>query len=371
MKTVLFVMFVLASQLAIAAERGYFRFFISGIQVALEPPGSLYYLPTTVVRDKITWSATEPTPGVFDFSSTNRHVVRIDGFLAAGLDVVLTVKSDAPWAVVDGSCSSSPPVDLEDYRRFIREVARYFGNRIDHYVIENEVHEPSRWCGGNMDEYIDVLRVAREEVRSINAEARISDSGIQGTFWSWAYIRALLDDRRDAEALSVYSQLKGESIRINKLKKAVRNKFSKSQVIKNAQALLNLGLFNYVDVRNFHYYQPSGYLADIVGFIRSHGPADLPIMTNEYGDRSDTVTQAAAEYAAKTCILQGLGVGPVLWLSQPGSKGAHTGAFKDVNNEPVWEMFDAYRNYASTDCPASAPPATEADAKSGRGSSRH
>lgn len=165
----------------------------------------------------IGWPLIEPENGVWNWELLDRYV---DLARANGEQIILTLGMTPLWAAIDphapspyGSCSGSPPRDIEDWRDFIRHVAqrnetRYQG-AIRHWEIWNE---PDNFVGGyefysgTIEQLLAMARIAHDELKAANPDNRILSPGITqaGAAWLDRYLAAGGRDITDIVAFHFY-----------------------------------------------------------------------------------------------------------------------------------------------------------------------
>ncbi len=123
------------------------------------------------VRVDFGWDATEPSPGVFDFSYTDG---RVDEAEQNGLQILAILHYVPAWASGTG-CGNVPPYTTTDWEEFVRQLAIRYSGRIAAYEIWNEP-DTSGTCssdgigwGRNVEEpplYTDFVHVAAQQIRA-------------------------------------------------------------------------------------------------------------------------------------------------------------------------------------------------------------
>lgn len=122
-------------------------------------------------------SQLEPTKGNFTFTY---HNTLVNNMLAIGQVPFVHFWVDAPWMNGHGGMPSYPPnseTHWADWKEFCRQVAIEFKGRVTRYGIGEEFHAPVYWMG-TIDEYIRLLRLAYEAIKTEDPNAIVEDSGM-------------------------------------------------------------------------------------------------------------------------------------------------------------------------------------------------
>lgn len=292
------------------------------------------YTRGALVRTSIAWGEFEPAPGRFDWD--NPSAAQMQELFSKGFGVIPAIRSKSPWAVEDpgaSKCASAPrDLDLRQplaqgrsyspaYHRFVKAVARRYKGRFPIVVIENEMNDADDfWCS-SIDAYLRLFLTAQTAYREEDPTARLADGGVQGA----ALNRMLLEEfarRRDPAGAEAFQK------RFSGGQKGRKGGAQKENV-RRAWELYRGPLYDWVDVANFHYYQKTDGLPEVVAFLKKR-TGKKPLMSNEVGIKWKFVgnerDKAAQELVKKCALLLGLGVRPVIWFSPPGAKGNNAGA---------------------------------------------
>ncbi len=318
-------------------------------------------LQDAYVRTAIEWSAFEPAPGIFDFARTNRQAEKIDALLAKGKRVIPSIRAKSDWAVMqEGGKCASPPLDLDratplqggksyspSYASFVKNIAEHYRGKFEIVVIENEMNDPDFWCGSS-DDYLRLFATAKKVFAEVDPEVKLTDSGVQGVILNWLVVEDYLKRGDAEEATSFYRKVMGESITEEELMKETERMASKKAFLR-ARELLEGPLFSWVAIVNFHYYQRSAALPDVVSFLRKNMKAEKPLMTNEIGIKQQFVAsadEAAKELVKKYVQLLALDVAPILWFSVGGDEEHNAGALVDNEGKLIEETTQAFETLA-------------------------
>lgn len=108
----------------------------------------------------------------------------MDAYLAQiektpGTRVLVTFGRTPPWATADDKPSaygvpgmSSPPRDIQDWRRYVRAMVQRYAGRIHEYEIWNEANTEPFWTGTTA-QLVDLACAAAQEVRAVDPKAKI------------------------------------------------------------------------------------------------------------------------------------------------------------------------------------------------------
>lgn len=138
------------------------------------------------VKQTLSWEDIEPQPGEWHFERGDRL---LDELERRGLKLVARL-SDAPdWShpsVEDRDADGfidAPPDDLADWGEFCSQVATHYRGRISAYQIWNEPNLSREW--GNRPpsaaEYVALLRVCSDAIRTADPEAILISAGLSPT----------------------------------------------------------------------------------------------------------------------------------------------------------------------------------------------
>ncbi|MGM0401574.1 MAG: O-antigen ligase family protein [Chloroflexota bacterium] len=131
------------------------------------------------VRQRFAWSTLEPVPGEYQWAYWDRTLPVVDAW---GLDVIAVLDTSPAWARSSGEEDNvwAPPRDPDRYARFVRDFASRYGDYVTAYQIWDQPNVSPHWGNGPIDpgEYVELLRVASEAIRSVDGDARIIAGGL-------------------------------------------------------------------------------------------------------------------------------------------------------------------------------------------------
>lgn len=311
------------------------------------------------VRVAIDWDHFEPERGMFAWD--NDQAGKIDELLAKGIHVIPSIRARSSWGVAhaQAQCASAPSdLDLrspleegksysDSYAAFIRKIAEHYKGRFSIVVIENEMNDLDKWCSGT-EEYLRVFLTAKKVFKGIDPAVSIVDGGIQGAALNWLVIEDYLKQDQMPEAVAFYEKFTGAKVSLEALRTELRVRMTK-QPIQGAKELLESPLFEFVDRANFHYYQRSEALPEVISYLRRTIPSGTPLMTNEIGIKekySADPFEASREMVNKFRELTALKVEPILWFSPGGKNDNNAGALIDDRGTPVRHMMETFEKIA-------------------------
>lgn len=335
----------------------------------------------TVVRQSVFWSCVQPRPDDWAIDRC-KQIRTVDRLSKAGWRVQLVLRTKhggfgpAPFWGTDADSGrrksevSYPPADLSDdsvdgkghsasYHRFVTGVLdRYCsGTRcaIHSLVIENEANAEANWIGRrgkpgpDVEDYVRLVATARAAVSERGVDLKIYDSGLQG----WAVLmnavgQDLATDGAEAAART-YERGFRDRTSARKLKSRIPKRM-KSPTIAKVRLMLESGLYELTDGLNFHHYQSPESIADVVGFLRGHLPADFPLVSNEVGIKDTVIGDAStglvnAWMIRKMVYLLDAGVSPVVWFSVRSTD--NVASFADDDGVFVPDIANAYNAFAA------------------------
>jgi hypothetical protein len=229
------------------------------------------------------WPDIEPSKGNWRFDTLDKDVSMAEQH---DTDVLLTLGVTPQWASAHPDVKSgwqqpgltSEPLDMEDWRAFIRQVATRYKGRIHAYEVWNEPNLKQYW-NGNTDQLIALVREAHDIIKGIDPTALIvSPSATTGGGVGW------LDD------------------------------------------FLRKGGAQYVDVIGYHFYvypQPPEAMVDLIQKVKqtlaNNGAGDKPIWGTEIGwagPKPFPSEELGASYIARAYTLSwAAGVTRLYWYS--------------------------------------------------------
>jgi hypothetical protein len=119
----------------------------------------------------------EGGPGSWDWSSTDRVVRAV---LERGMEVLAMPAYSPHWARPPGTGDHHPPLDPDDFARFVYEAAkRYAPLGVDTWEIWNEPNVEAFWHPQpNPEGYADLLRRAAFAIKSVDPHATVISAGL-------------------------------------------------------------------------------------------------------------------------------------------------------------------------------------------------
>ncbi|MBV9041816.1 MAG: hypothetical protein JOZ68_12475 [Acidimicrobiia bacterium] len=284
----------------------------------------------------VAWCDVEPTEGKRNWSSVDSVA---NNARAMGFELYLKIRTGACWATVDSNGDtgrrrrarkdvSSMPVDMAKYEAFLVDTVRHFSPLgVHEYAIENEVNAPLHWAGTSA-EYVTLVTAAGRAIHGADAQARVVDGGLGSTVYGDAIARHLLDQGKDAEAVSAYQRYYARRfpVRAQQLPEVsdpseLRNVLSSGQAVRNLEyfdVTVRLAQDKVVDDFQLHFYERYDNVSALTDMLRASLPSALPVQAWEVGEfwpdaPSDEGTHADELQRAVSGLLGG-GVQRVIWL---------------------------------------------------------
>lgn len=132
-----------------------------------------------VIRTGVGWGGIEPVEGEFRWDHMDRILAM---YGEQGMEIQYLLGFCPRWAAAPERRDaaewrdwgfSNPREDA--WRRWVREMAKRYGDRIRYWEVWNEP-DISFWRG-TLDEYLDLLRAAHEEIKAVNPELQVMTGG--------------------------------------------------------------------------------------------------------------------------------------------------------------------------------------------------
>lgn len=134
-------------------------------------------LGINVIRESFKWAMIEPENDDFDFDILDSFAEESKNLK---MTAVITLQSNSNWATVSkGGLSvkkSSMPIDMNDYRDFIKTTVTRYNDSVKYWQIENEVESLTFW-DDTSEEYCQLLSVAYEEIKKVDINAKVVLAG--------------------------------------------------------------------------------------------------------------------------------------------------------------------------------------------------
>lgn len=130
------------------------------------------------IKQHAPWADIEtPARGQFFDAASRRSTWQkydeiVDLAEEAGVEIIARIDRAPAWARGSQPIPTAPPVDLEDYGRFLTEFATRYRGRVRHFQVWNEPNLAHEWGGlpPQPDAYGRLLRVANLAIKSVDDE---------------------------------------------------------------------------------------------------------------------------------------------------------------------------------------------------------
>lgn len=170
----------IAAEVGGAIERSYFGLHVHQLEQPQDWP-TVRFGSIRLWDAKVAWKDLEPAYGKWNFERLDRFV---DVAASNGVDVLLPLGLTPRWAALRpdqpshyGPGNASEPYDTDLWRNYVRTVGQRYKGRVFHYEIWNEPNIPG-FFSGDIDKLVDLTRIAREELKRIDASIRIVSPGM-------------------------------------------------------------------------------------------------------------------------------------------------------------------------------------------------
>lgn len=166
---------------AMDAGFGYGLYVYASPDTAAATAQSAVELGVQWVRLDLRWRDFEPTDGTVDFE---RMDATLQPFFDAGLDVLLVVASAPDWARTSTD-ENGPPDNLQNYARFVGQVAERYAGQVDAYEIWSEPNLRREWNSSvhaiSAESYIDLLQQSYVAIKAVDPAATVVSAGLAPT----------------------------------------------------------------------------------------------------------------------------------------------------------------------------------------------
>ncbi len=291
---------------------------------------------------ELVWCDVEPAPGARDWSRIDEVV---DGAAGVGFEMNLKIRTGSCWATNarlearggKNKTASLLPRDMAAYEDFVRAVVtRYAPLGVHRYAVENEVNGNGFWQSTPAD-YERLVRTASAVIRAADPKAIVLDGGISSTAYGAGMAQWLLGQGRDDEAVAAYSSFyeRRFEVRQEQLPRVhdadgLRSALQGEQPARNLvflEATFRLAAAGVLDAYQLHFYEPWGNVPQLLSYLHTRLPANLPVESWETGIFWPGGDERAlsAETAKLTSLLLAGGVRRVIWLPSahdPGGRKA-------------------------------------------------
>jgi len=194
-----------------------------------------------------------------------------------GVTVVLVLKTGADWSKVKESNFSyqienwraeAPPRDMNEWYDFVYSTVKQLKGKIKYYGVMDEVY----WTfSGTIEEYLELLKTASKAIHSADTGARVIPSFTAPALFIVWEMKDLLKDGRIQEAIELHNcffeGFERPLTEEKDLKTYLNNERSK-RAIQLLDALYS-DYSQYVDVYEFHSYNPYEKTLHVLNYIKS------------------------------------------------------------------------------------------------------
>lgn len=274
-----------------------------------------------VIRLSCPWSAREPQRGQYDWSGLDERILTLNGL---GIEVFLTLDSDAPWGVESTTVGARnrPPLDMAVWQEFVsRTVERYDADGVDdapglktptrYFQVANEwIGENNKSGGwsGTQDQLIALFNASYDAVKKACPEAKFVLGGIAAINLDIMVLTTGLDDYTAVAGYEPDSDVV--------LTSALQNDPEAQAYTQDAIRVLAATRYDYADL---HLYGPVDFLDSRLTMVRQE-VGSKPLLSSECGGPSrayeETITPEDHFMSVMDYNLHGLsrGLQFLLWL---------------------------------------------------------
>ena len=148
-----------------------------------------------------TWRDLEKSNNVWDFSNGNgkRLELYVDYVSKNGGQMLYTLGQTPQWASSNpsvtglyGAGAPMPPSNMEDWRDYVRTLARRYSGKIKYWELWNE-SDYSGTYAGSVEKMVEMARIAREELKAADPNNVLVSPGLttgQGVAWLDRFLAA-------------------------------------------------------------------------------------------------------------------------------------------------------------------------------------
>ncbi|HYE39991.1 MAG TPA: glycosyl hydrolase [Ramlibacter sp.] len=147
------------------------------------------------------WRDLEKANNVWDFTSGNgkRLELYVDYVSKNGGQMLYTLGQTPQWASsgptvpgLYGNGAPMPPSNMEDWRDYVRTLARRYSGKIKYWELWNESDYPGTYAG-SVEKMVEMARIAREELKAADPTNVLVSPGLttgQGVSWLDRFLAA-------------------------------------------------------------------------------------------------------------------------------------------------------------------------------------
>jgi O-antigen ligase len=139
------------------------------------------------VRQRFSWQAIEPQPGLYDWSPGDALVAAVDSH---HLGLIAVLDTFPAWAKTGAAQDEpvlplpcTPPCDRDAYARFVSEFAARYASVTDYYQVWDEPNLSRSWGGGHVHPcgYATLLEAAYPAIHAADPTAWVLGGGLAPT----------------------------------------------------------------------------------------------------------------------------------------------------------------------------------------------
>ncbi|AKJ27919.1 glycosyl hydrolase [Caldimonas brevitalea] len=182
------------------------------------------------------WRDLEKANNVWDFTtgSGKRLELYVDYAQRNNAQILYTLGQTPAWASSNPSVqgyyglgASMPPTHLEDWRDYVRTLARRYAGKIRYWELWNESDFSGTWAG-SVEKMVEMARIAREEIKAADPANQLVSPGLttgQGVAWLDRFLAAGGGNHVDVIGFHWYYDMQPEKLapQIQNVRQVIKN----------------------------------------------------------------------------------------------------------------------------------------------------
>lgn len=145
--------------------------------------GAIARLHPAWVRVFVGWNAVERSRGVYNLAIL-RDYRTFFAHLPAGTHVLLDVEGTPAWAAGGSTNIATPPLNDQDFARFVNHLANTFRGQVSAYEVGDEEDTAAFWSG-TPAQYAELLKAAYPAIKSADPRAMVIVGGLAGNDYQY------------------------------------------------------------------------------------------------------------------------------------------------------------------------------------------
>ena len=137
-----------------------------------------------ILRCDLQFDAVEPRKGVWNEDLLKKFSRGVDLLHSHGVAVEFLLCYNARWNSTPELSKAadrrewlfSPPVDVEEWRKYVAKVVSLYGDKVKYWEVWNETDIIQFWTG-TAEQYLTLLKVSHEAVKAVDPKLQVMTSG--------------------------------------------------------------------------------------------------------------------------------------------------------------------------------------------------